>query len=170
MTAPVLKVSASGKVQSPIFAQIRSRGLLNTMLEQPAQAYEAANPDMRCKWVHAPSNGDVTMITAHEALGFIVVQNTDVPGTASSKISGPVRCGDLVMMAAEIAIVEFMLNEDAQRAEDDFRLPETAFRDNLEARRVQRNDGVMDLARPIGAVRRTVETINAQPAEEGGED
>lgn len=164
---PTATVTESGKLEAPFFAAVRERGMLNAMLEIPAKQYEKDNPGMKCRWEYSPPGGDNTMVIAREAMGFKVVDAGEISGTDSSQTSGPVRRGDLVLMAGPEELLQAIADEDARRAEDDRQLPEVTFRQNLEGTRVRRQDGEIDQARPIGTVRQTAEIIKA-PTESGG--
>lgn len=171
--APVVKVAPSGKAQSDFFTAVRERGLLNTMLEAPAAAYEKSNPGMKCKWERWPKDGDSTMVTAREGQGYQLVEYSHIPGTATSPKQGVVRVGDMVLMAANETIHQMIQDADAQAARDDVKLPERAYRENLESKKVRRTDGKVDYAKPVGTVRHSVEAVvppTTSTANEGGED
>lgn len=121
---------------------------------------------MKCRWTYAPPNGDLTMITAYESYGYKVVDWGELPGTESSKTSGPVRCGDLVLMAAPARIHQAILDEDARRAEEDLKLPERTYRENVEELSVRRRDGVLEKGKPVGNVRRTEQLVKTNLPQE----
>lgn len=170
MTAPdqvQVQARPDGKLQSNFFSAVRERGILNAMMRDPAMKFEKDNPGLLTKYVFAPTNGDTTWITANEAMGFRLVDWGEIEGTNSSKTSGPIRFGDAVLMCAPKELFLQVEAEDAQRAKDDIKLPETAYRDALESTKTRRSDGQEDQAKPIGTVRRAVETI--VPKQQGGE-
>lgn len=152
--------------QTSFFVGVRKRGLLNQMLDGPAAKFEELHPDMRVRWEFAPptgtpamaSVGDNTFVAAREAMGYRVVDASELGDvTAHQQKSGPVRCGDLVMMAAPREIHEALMQEDAEAAEADLRLPETTYRDHIESLAVQTKSGDVIRGRAIGGVRRSVE-------------
>ena len=100
-------VRGIGKTKAEFFAAVRNRGVLNAMLDGPAIAFEEAKPGLKCRWEFAPKTGDNTMVVAREALGFRVVDASEVgPLTDSQQKKGPVQRGDLILMCAPEEIMK----------------------------------------------------------------
>ena len=163
MSTPTKEVelNESGKGKGSFFVSVRERGILNSILDEPAKMYERMHPDKRVRWEYFPSNGDTTMVVAREALGWEIVDSSELAEhmPASWAKSGPMRRGDLVMMAADVAIAEEEDAADARAAAEDLKLSERAYRDNLETTKTRRRDGEIDWAKPTGTVKRQVETV-----------
>lgn len=166
--APEAKVAPDGKLQADFFTTVRERGLINAMMQRPAYQYMADNPDDATRWEFSPTNGDQSLVQAREAMGWRVVDASELPQTASSQKSGPVRVGDAILMAGPKELDEMTRAADAQLAEDDVRMPERAFYDNLENTKVRRKDGAVDQAKPTGGTRITHEFVTARPELSGG--
>lgn len=170
MTTPAreVKVGPDGKTSADFFASVRQRGVLNSILDEPVKVFESLNPDMRARWEYFPPNGDTTLVVAREALGYHVVDAAEIAdemGQTFAK-SGPIRRGDLVMMAAPKEVVDADEAQDARAAAEDLKLPERTYRDSLEANKVTLSTGEQDHARPIGNIRTTVEEFRVQPKRE----
>jgi hypothetical protein len=162
-------VLPSGKARADYFAAVRARGMLNARMDTLSEAFERANPSMKTKWEWYPANGDNSLVTAREAMGFIVVDAADVPGTESSQKSGPIRVGDMVLMAAPADLMDAILALDAEAAEQELRQPERVFRESLERNKVRLpSTGEEDYARPIGRVTQKTEFLFPQ-GEKGGD-
>lgn len=170
MTTPkTVTVDPSGQAKAAFFAAVRKRGVLNSMLDEPVRVYEKLHPDERCRWEFAPANGDTTLVVAREALGFHVVDASEIADqmTESFAKSGPVRRGDLVLMAAPVYIVEMIEEEDAKAAAEDLKLPERTYRDSLEGNKVRTKSGTEDYAKPVGNIKQTTEEFQVKvPNEE----
>lgn len=159
----------SGKARADFFAAVRTRGMLNAKTEGIAKAFEALHPNLKTRWEWLPANGDNTLVTAREAMGYYIVDASEIPGTESSQKSGPIRVGDTILMAADKDIVESELAMDAAAADDELKQPERVYRENLEANRVRLpSTGEEDYARPIGRVTQKTEILFPQ-GEKGGE-
>ena len=173
----VQTVRGLDKVKSSFFAAVRGRGLLNTMLDGPALAFEQANPGMKARWEYNPPNGDNTMVVAREALGFELVDASQLGEfvTKSAQKSGPVRRGDLVLMYGSKELVDMIAAEDAKAAWEDWKLPETTYREHVRSLKVKLSDGTIVEGVPVGKVKRTFEEMEmiADPSQglatEGGE-
>lgn len=167
-TEPTVQTRPDGRSQADFFAAVRARGMLNTMLERPAMAFEAANPGLKTRWEWWPANGDMTLVTAREAAGWRVVDASELPDAQDhSQKSGPIRIGDAVLMCAPEEIYNAQMAADAQAAEDDVKLPETAYRENLESNKVMTTTGGMQGAKPVGSVRHQQEVVS--PKTKGGD-
>lgn len=167
-TAKEVKVGPNGKAQAGFFASVRTRGVLNSILDEPVKIFERLNPDLRARWEFYPPNGDNTLVVAREALGYHVVDASEIAdemGESFAK-SGPVRRGDLILMAAPKEVVEEEEAQDALAAAEDLKLPERTYRDALESTRVKTKSGTEDMARPVGSVRTTFEEFRVQPPKE----
>lgn len=140
------------------FTGVRERGLLNSMLDAPAAAFERAHPDMKCKWEHAPPSGDVTMITMREAQGYRVVDAGELSDkTDSSQKTGPVRRGDLVLMAAPVEVHDAILAADAEAADTDYRTPELTYKEHIANQNYPLKDGTTRRGKGFGEIRRSYE-------------
>lgn len=146
------------KKTGDFYTGVRERGLLNQMLEGPAQAFQAAHPDMKCKWEHAPPNGDLSMVTMREAQGFRVVLAEELANqTASSQRSGMIRRGDLVLMAAPTEVYAAILEADALAADEDYKMPERTYKEHLEDTEFKLASGETRRGKGFGEIRRSYE-------------
>lgn len=154
------ETAADERKQATFFAAVRARGMLNAMLDGPSKRFEEENPGFRCRWEYDPpgDRGDHTMVIAREAMGFKLVDASEMGDlTASEARTGPVRRGDLVLMAAPDEIVDLLELEDAKMAHEDFHLPEATYREYLESLKVKTKSGEMMGSRATGRIRQTVE-------------
>ena len=172
--APVVR--GTTKAQAGFFAAVRQRGMLNAMLDGPAEAFEANNPGFKCRWEFSPKNGDKTMVTAREAVGFHLADASQLgEGTDSAQKSGAIQRGDLVLMYAPKELVDMIAAEDARAAHEDHKLPETTYREHVRGIKAKLSDGTVVGGEPVGNIRRTVESrdLVAEPSQsldvEGGE-
>jgi len=148
------------KKKAEFFAAVRARGVLNTMLDAPALAFEQKNPGWRARWEWAPSNGDNTFVVAREALGFRVVDAAEIgEKTASEQRTGPIRRGDLILMAAPAHIMDAIEEEDARRAYEDWKLPETSYREHIRTIKARLRDGSEKGVTPVGQITRHEEIV-----------
>lgn len=162
--ALTVQTEEGGKAKSDFFAAVRQRGMNNALLDEPAQSYMRSHPGMEAKWEYCPPNGDNSLVIAREMQGFKIIDASEIQGTASSQKSGPVRRGDLILMAAPKEIYGLIRETDAKAALEDLKLPETSYRDALEANVVQTSGGP-DRARPIGQITRTTEVVQPKVTE-----
>lgn len=153
------KAEASGKVKSDFFAAVRKRGLLNSMMTQPEEQYKELHPDEEVRWEFSPPNGDQTFVTAREGMGFHVVQASELPQGTMGHKTGPVRVGDMVLMAAPRELTQLIKSMDDKAALEDLRLPETTYRDAVNAKKVPTSSGEKIGATPIGQVLVNTETV-----------
>ena|SRR6267143_797242 len=174
MTEP--KTEAPKGKDSEFFAAVRARGILNAMLDGPALRFEKNNKGFRCRWEYGPPNGDKTLVVAREAMGFRIVQAEELGTdfTASEQSSGPVRRGDLVLMCAPEEIVNEIEYDDAKRAYEDWKLPETSYKDHLRSIKVRTRDGATIGTQSRGGMERKEEVIEGlkepqHELEKGGE-
>lgn len=171
MTTPLIP-----KNKANFFAAVRSRGVLNTMLDGPARRFESANPGLKTRWELAPPSGDMTFVVAREAMGFRIVHYEELPDLTQTEQDkkGPVRVGDLILMAAPADLVAEILAEDARMAFEDWKLPEASYREHLKTLRVRLKGGDEDGPEPVGKVKVTSETVGVREpqhdveTEEGG--
>ena len=167
VAATKMETQPSGKVQSPFFAAVRERGVLNAILDDAVRIYEEQHPGFRCRWEFYPASGDNMMIVQREALGFVIVDASEIKGTNSSQKSGPIRRGDVVLMAAPEEIVRELERADAAAAATDAKLPERVYREALERHKARDSAGNEQIARPVGQIKESVEYFHK--SEEGGE-
>lgn len=151
----------SGKGKSDFFAAVRQRGMNNALLDEPGQAYEREHPGMKCKWEYLPPNGDNSLVIAREMQGYKIVDAGEFTGTESSQKSGPIKRGDLVLMAAPEEVHQAILDADARAAIEDLRAPETAYRDALDQKKVNTSSGPQT-AKPVGQIVRSSEILRTQ--------
>ena len=148
------------KKQSEFFAAVRNRGMLNAMLDGPATQYETAHPGMKCRWEYWPPNGDNTRVVAREAQGFRLVDAADMGAKEpSAQKAGVVRRGDVVLMTGPEALVALIAQEDAEAAQEDWKLPETTYREHIADLKVQLKDGSIIPTPAEGKIRRTEEIV-----------
>lgn len=158
MTTPTLP-----KHKANFFAAVRARGVLNTMLDGPAKKFEENNPGWRARWEYAPSSGDKTFIVAREAMGFHIVDAKELGETTTSEQKeGPVRCGDLILMAAPADLVNELDLDDAHRAYEDFKLPESSYREYVKGIKVRTRGGEEAGPEPVGSIKVTSETVGVK--------
>lgn len=140
------------------FVATRERGLLNAMLDGPALEFERSNPGWRAKWEYAPLN-DNSLVTAREAMGFRVVDASELTeSTASAQKSGVIRRGDCILMACPEEVHQMIAQSDAEAAAKDAQASESTYRDNVKGLTVSKRTGEQIPTRPIGEVRRGGET------------
>jgi hypothetical protein len=165
------------KKQGDFYTGVRERGMLNAMLDHPAAMFLKSHPDMMVKWEHSPPSGDMSMVTMREAQGFRIVNAEELSGnTESSQKVGPVRRGDLVLMAAPKEVYEAILAADAEAADLDYRTPELTYKEHMNNMNFRLADGSTRRGKGFGEIRRTVEetplpqgVAAAINASEGGE-
>lgn len=146
------------KRKSDFFTGVRERGLLNTMLDEPAMKFEQLHPDLKAKWEHSPSSGDTSMVVYREAQGFRLVDASELgPVTESAQREGPIRRGDLVLMAAPREVYEAILAADAEAADLDYRQPELTYKEHMKNLQVRLQSGEVRHGKGFGEIRRTVE-------------
>lgn len=152
------------KKHAQFFAAVRARGILNSMLDGPALAYEKANPGMRARWEYNPPSGDKMMVVAREGIGFHLVDAKELgEKTASEQKEGHVKVGDLILMAAPEHIVAAVEMEDARAAYEDFKLPVQSYKDHIRGIKAKLHDGTMKETEPTGDVRLHQEVATAGP-------
>lgn len=152
------------KKHSNFFAAVRARGILNHMLDGPIKAYEDNNPGWKARWEYCPASGDKTFIVAREGLGFHIVDSKELGDkTESEQKEGPIKVGDLILMAAEDYIVAAIEMEDARAAFEDFKLPEESYREHISSIKAKLHDGSYKSVEPIGDVRVHQEVVTAPP-------
>lgn len=152
------------KKHSEFFAAVRKRGVLNAMLDGPALAYEKEHPGMRARWEYCPPGGDKTFIVAREGLGFVVVDASELGETTESEQkSGPIKVGDMILMAAPAHVVQAIEMEDARTAYEDWRTPQSTYEESIRGLKVRLKDGSEKETKPVGDIRVTTEIIGAPP-------
>jgi hypothetical protein len=154
--------TASGKNTAKRFAAVRARGVLNAGMDMLAQEYEDAHKDMKTRWeYYAPTkDGGTDMVTMREGMGWKVIDWSEVPNrTASTTSTGPVRRGDLVLMCAPAYLVKEELEQDAEAARVELKSSETAFKTNLEGKKVTLSSGERDGAVGVGSIKTRVEEV-----------
>lgn len=152
------------KKHAQFFAAVRARGILNSMLDGPALAYEKQNPGFRARWEYNPPGGDKMMIVAREGIGFHIVDAKELgEKTESEQKYGPIKVGDLILMAAPEHIVAAIEMEDARAAYEDFKLPVQAYKDHIRGIKAKLHDGTLKETEPTGDVRLHQEVVTAGP-------
>lgn len=152
------------KKHSTFFAAVRARGILNHMLDGPAKAFDDNNPGFKSRWEYCAAGGDKTFIVAREGLGFHVVDAAELGDkTDSEQKEGPVRVGDLILMAAPDYVVAAIEMEDARAAFEDFKLPEESYRQHLRSIKAKLHDGSFKEVEPTGSIRVHQEEVTAPP-------
>lgn len=161
MTTPAME---PGKQHSAFFAAVRKRGVLNAMLDEPANKFELHNPGFRARWEYCPANGDKTFIVAREGLGFRVVDAGELgEATASGQTEGPVRVGDLILMAAPDHIVDAIDLQDAKMAYEDWKVPQATYEESIRGLKTRLRDGSIKQTEPVGSIRVTTEVAQVAP-------
>lgn len=159
----------SGKNLAAQFAAVRARGVLNAGLDMMATDFKKANKEYDVRWeFYKPGmDGGLDMVTMREGMGWRIVDWSKMPNrTETSLATGPVRRGDLVLMYAPLEVAAAEKAQDAEAARADLKLPESAFKDNLEARQVRRSDGESDRAVGTGTIKVREEFV--QPVRDKG--
>lgn len=152
------------KKHSNFFAAVRARGILNHMLDGPIKAFDDANPGFKSRWEYCPASGDKTFIVAREGLGFHVVDAKELGDkTESEQKEGPIKVGDLILMAAPDYIVAAIEMEDARAAFEDFKLPEETYREHIRDIKAKLHDGSYKAAEAVGDIRVHQEVVSAPP-------
>lgn len=158
---------ATGKIKSDFFGAVRTRGMMNAVLETPEKIYKAKHPDEEVRWEYAPANGDVTMIVARESMGFRIVDAGEVMQTKSDAKSGPIRRGDLIMMAGPSELAAAIRQQDAIAAKEDLRAPQDAFYEAAQGNKVMTREGSAGVAEPTGRIKVTEEVRQAFSTPQG---
>ncbi len=152
------------KKHSTFFAAVRARGILNHMLDGPAKAYDDNNPGHKSRWEYCPAGGDKTFIVAREGLGFHIVDAAELGDkTDSEQKTGPIKVGDLILMAAPDYVVAAIEIEDARAAFEDFKLPEESYRQHIRSIKARLHDGSYKGAEDVGELRVHQEEVSAPP-------
>lgn len=150
--------------RAQFFAAVRARGILNSMLDGPARLYEEANPGFRARWEYNPPSGDKMMIVAREGIGFHIVDAKELGSkTESEQKEGPIKVGDLILMAAPEHVVAAIEMEDARAAYEDFKLPVQSYKDHIRGIKAKLHDGTIKETEPTGDVRLHQEVASAGP-------
>lgn len=158
------KVDETVKKHSKFFAAVRARGILNHMLDGPQMTYDRINPGWRSRWEYCPANGDKTFIVAREGLGFHIVDAKELgEKTESEQKEGPIKVGDLILMAAPDYVVAAIEMEDARAAFEDFKLPEESYRQHIKSIKAKLHDGSYKELEPTGEIRTHQEEVSAPP-------
>lgn len=156
---------AEAKRQAKFFAAVRARGVLNHMLDGPVERYEKANPGMRARWEYCDPKGDTTQIVYREGMGFKLVQMDELGELQpSEKTEGNIKVGDLILMAAPEYIVDAIEMADAKAAWDDWKLPETSYKENLSGIRVKTRSGEVIGPEAVGDLKTHQEVLTATPS------
>lgn len=157
-------VIPADKKHSEFFAAVRKRGVLNAMLDGPVKAFEANNPGMRARWEYCPASGDKTLIVAREGYGFKVVDASSLGETTESgQREGPVKVGDLILMAAPAHIVDAIDMEDTRAAYEDWRTPQATYEESIRGLKVRLKDGSEKETKPVGSIKVHTETVGVAP-------
>lgn len=152
------------KKHANFFAAVRARGILNHMLDGPAKAFDDSNPGFKARWEYCPASGDKTFIVAREGLGFHVVDAKELGDkTESEQKEGPIKVGDLILMAAPDYIVAAIEMEDARAAYEDFKLPQESYRQHINNIGAKLSDGSRKTLEATGEVRIHQEEVSAPP-------
>jgi hypothetical protein len=150
-----------GKKHIDFFVATRERGLLNSMLETTAKKFEETHQGRKTRWEYAPP-GDNSLVVAREALGFRVVDASEVGNlTANQQKEGIVRHGDLILMEGPAELVEEMLKFDGRAADSEAQLSDQSYRDNIKSISVTDKSGVEHEGNAVGSMRKTTEVIGA---------
>lgn len=155
------------KKPANFFAQVRSRGMLNAGLDSLVEEFQAANPDRVAKWeYYNPAIvGGTDIVMSREALGYRVVQPSEIPSMATSiQKEGPIRRGDLALIACSREVYNMQRLQDAQAAEDDLRAPAAAFAENVGKNTVTLSSGESASASTFGNIKRSVEEVTGRPS------
>jgi hypothetical protein len=158
-------VSEGGKKVSPVFAAVRARGMINATMDALAKNFETHHKDenLATKWeFYNPGiTGGTDMVMFREGEGFKVVTWDMMPNqTENTQKNGMVRRGDLVLMCVPRETMNEILRQDAQVAQSDIKASETAYKENLDTRRVTRpSDQETDQARGVGQIKVTTQVV-----------
>jgi hypothetical protein len=156
-----------------LVTRLRHRGEVTALLDGTARAFAEKHPELGVKWVWAPSDRANADVVAAKAYGYREVMVSELPpgvGTPHSLESGPVRVGDLILMAAPREVHEAIMEEDARVAAEEANLPVQEYLEYLKSIRPAGVPG-----RPTGGIKQSVEYVgvdfNAIRAaqEQGGE-
>lgn len=152
------------KKHANFFAAVRARGILNHMLDGPAKAFDDNNPGFKARWEYCPAGGDKTFIVAREGLGFHVVDAAELGDkTTSEQKEGPIKVGDMILMAGPDYVVAAIEMEDARAAFEDFKLPQESYRQHINSIGAKLSDGSRKTLEATGEVRIHQEEVTAPP-------
>lgn len=154
------------KPKANFFAQVRERGMLNAGLDALAKEFEAHNPGWVAKWEFYNPNivGGTDVVMSREATGFKVVQPRELPSLANSaQKEGPIRRGDLALIACSREDWNMLRLQDARAAHDDLQAPRAAFEENVSKNTVPLSSGESASATTFGTIKRSVEEVSGRP-------
>lgn len=119
-----------------IVARLRHRGFTNPMYNDPAQAFEKANPGWKTIWEYSPPDSkDQHEVMVRASLGYRLVKEHEIPAGFTlphTTKDGPVRVADMVLMAAPEELHNAIYAEAAKIAYEDSNLPLEEYKRSLE--------------------------------------
>lgn len=152
------------------------QGHLGQLMNLPMEKYLELHPGMACRWEHMPSDQNMSLVSFREAQGYHVVDASELkPTEQSSQKTGPIRKGDLILMACPEEVQAAILAQDAEVAENDYRTPERTYKDAMADKQYRTGDGTKPGA-AFGKIVRTTEESSADefvevsPTGKGGGD
>lgn len=149
-------------------APVQQEGRLAQILGGPVKRFEELYPGQRCRWEHMPNKEDMSTVGFREAQGYHIVKAEELnPDTESAQRTGPIRRGDLILMAAPVEVHEALLAQDAQAADDDFRTPELTYKEELSRKQYASTDGGTTPGVGFGKIKRTYEEGSPEQFHEG---
>lgn len=134
------------------------QGQLGMIMNMPMLRFQELHPEQRCRWEHVPEKDSMSLVPFREAQGYHVVQAEELnPEQASAQKTGPIRKGDLILMAAPKEVHEAILGQDSEAAENDAYMPERTYKEALAAKQYKAGDSQVLPGRPFGEIRRSTE-------------
>jgi hypothetical protein len=149
---------ASGKKLAPIFAAVRSRGMINASMDALAKNFEdhyrEQNLGTRWEFYNPNITGGTDLVMFREGMGYKIVTWDMMPNqTETTQKGGMVKRGDLILLCAPWEIIREEMRQDAANAQADVKAPEAAYKDSLENRKVKRSDNETDQAVGVGQIK-----------------
>lgn len=119
-----------------IVARLRHRGFTNPMYNDPAKAFEKANPGWMTIWEYSPPDSkDQHEVMVRASLGYRLVKENEIPAGFTlphTAKDGPVRVADMVLMTAPEELHKAIYAEAAKVAFEDSNLPLEEYKRSLE--------------------------------------
>lgn len=139
----------------------KRQGMLGQLMNAPMEKYLALHPDMACRWEHVPNDNNMSMVPFREGQGYHIVDASELsPDTDSAQKTGPIRKGDLVLMACKAEIQQAILDQDAEIADADYRTPETTYKEAMAEKIYKTGDGTVLPGSGFGKITRKTEEID----------
>lgn len=134
------------------------RGMLGQIMNAPMEKYLELHPEMACRWEHMPRDDAMSLVPFREAQGYHIVDAAELgPTTQSAQKTGPIRKGDLVLMACPKETQDAIDTQDYEAADNDFKTPERTYKEAMEQKSYETKSGEVLRAPAFGKITRSNE-------------